>query len=67
MSKIELNKNERVDDLGINNLKLIQNSEYFCFGTDSVMLANFAKSTSSKNNILDLCTGSRRNSNNIFS
>ena len=36
--------NERIDDLGINNLKLIQNKEYFCFGTDSVLLANFVKS-----------------------
>lgn len=55
---MELNKNERIDDLGINNLKIIQNKEYFCFGTDSVLLANFVESNSSKNTILDLCSGS---------
>ena len=53
-----MNENERIDDLGINNLKIIQNKEYFCFGIDSVLLANFVNSSSSKNVILDLCTGS---------
>lgn len=56
--RIELNEKERIDDLGIDNLKIIQNKEYFCFGTDSVMLANFVKSESSKNVIVDLCSGS---------
>jgi len=32
---------ERIDDLGINGLKLIQDDSAFCFGTDSVELANF--------------------------
>ena len=40
---IKLRQNERIDDLGIKNLKIIQNKEYFCFGTDSVLLANFVK------------------------
>ena len=53
-----LKENETIDELGINNMKLIQNKEYFLFGTDSVLLANFAKSNSSKNNIIDLCSGS---------
>lgn len=53
-----LNENERLDDLGINNLKIIQNKEYFCFGTDSVLLANFVKSTNQKNTIIDFCSGS---------
>ena len=53
-----LKDNERIDDLGINNMKLIQNKEYFLFGTDSVLLANFAEISSMKNNILDLCSGS---------
>lgn len=56
--QIELNEKERIDDLGIDNLKIIQNKDYFCFGTDSVMLANFVKSESSKNVIVDLCSGS---------
>lgn len=55
---MEIRKNERIDDLGINDLKIIQNKEYFCFGTDSVLLANFAKSENSNNVILDLCSGS---------
>ena len=55
---MELRKNERIDDLGINDLKIIQNKEYFCFGTDSVLLANFVKSENSNNVILDLCSGS---------
>ena len=55
---MEIRKNERIDDLGINGLKIIQNKEYFCFGTDSVLLANFVKSENSNNVILDLCSGS---------
>lgn len=49
---------ERIDDLGINGKKIIQNTDYFCFGIDSVLLANFVESNSSKNNIMDLCSGS---------
>ena len=55
---MEIRKNERIDDLGINDVKIIQNKEYFCFGTDSVLLANFVKSENSNNVILDLCSGS---------
>lgn len=55
---MEIRKNERINDLGINDLKIIQNKEYFCFGTDSVLLANFVKSENSNNVILDLCSGS---------
>lgn len=32
---------ERVDDLQYNGLRLIQNPNFFCFGSDSVALANF--------------------------
>jgi tRNA1Val (adenine37-N6)-methyltransferase len=52
------NKDERIDDLGVNNLRLIQNKKYFCFGTDSALLANFVESNNSKNVIVDLCSGS---------
>lgn len=55
---MKIRKNERIDDFGINDLKIIQNKEYFCFGTDSVLLANFVKSENSNNVILDLCSGS---------
>lgn len=49
---------ERIDELGINNMSVIQNDEYFCFGMDSILLANFVKSNSSKNVIVDFCSGS---------
>lgn len=46
----------RTDDLGINNLKLIQDSELFCFGTDSVLLSDFVRAPKGSR-VLDLCTG----------
>lgn len=46
----------RTEDLGINNLKIIQDSELFCFGTDSVLLSDFARASSS-DTVVDLCTG----------
>lgn len=49
---------ERIDDLNLNGKKIIQNPDYFCFGIDSVLLANFVESSSSKNLIVDLCSGS---------
>jgi len=52
-----LNKDERIDDLLVDNLKLIQNKNYFLFGMDSVLLSSIVKSKSS-NTIIDLCTGS---------
>lgn len=54
----DLNNNERIDDLNIAGLKLIQNTEYFLFGIDSVILSSIVKSNSSSNVILDFCTGS---------
>ena len=52
-----LSENERIDDLGCNNLKIIQNKNWFCFGIDSVLLVNFAKNIKSNANVLDLGTG----------
>lgn len=52
-----INNNERIDDLNINNLKLIQNKEYFMFGIDSVLLSSIVKSNKSSC-IVDFCTGS---------
>lgn len=49
---------ERMDELGIKKLKVIQNKDYFCFGMDSVLLANFVESNQNKNVILDFCSGS---------
>jgi tRNA1Val (adenine37-N6)-methyltransferase len=48
--------NERFDDLNLNNLKIIQNSDFFCFGIDSVLLSNFAK-VKKNELVLDLGTG----------
>jgi len=38
-----LKTNERIDDLQIKGLKIIQNPEGFCFGMDAVLLSAFAK------------------------
>ena len=46
----------RTEDLGIENLKIIQDDKLFCFGTDSVLLANFAKAKTN-DTVVDLCTG----------
>ncbi len=46
----------RTDDLGIEGLKLIQDTDYFCFGTDSVLLANFVRAPKGST-VVDLCTG----------
>lgn len=54
---IELKDNERIDDLQLNNLKIIQNKDGFCFGIDSVLLSDFAKEIPSNAKILDLGTG----------
>jgi len=55
--KIELKENERIDDLELNNLKIIQNKNGFCFGMDSVLLSDFAKEIKPKSTILDMGTG----------
>ena len=55
--EIELEENERIDDLGLKNLKIIQNKNGFCFGIDSVLLSNFAKNIKKDSMVLDLGTG----------
>lgn len=35
--------NERLDDLQYNGLQIIQNPDYYCFTSDAVLLANYAK------------------------
>ena len=52
-----LDENERIDDLVIKNLKIIQNKECFCFGIDSVLLSDFAKNIKKDSLVLDLGTG----------
>lgn len=53
---IELYPYERIDDLQNGTLKIIQNPDAFCFGTDAVLLAHFARIKSNLR-VLDLGTG----------
>lgn len=54
---MELKENERIDNLELNNLKIIQNKNGFCFGMDSVLLSDFAKTIKSDAKVADLGTG----------
>lgn len=52
-------KEEKVinDLVYINNLKIVQNKNYFNFSLDSILLPNFVSITPNTKMILDLCTG----------
>lgn len=52
-----LEENERIDDLELKNLKIIQNTKGFCFGMDSILLSDFAKKIKKNSIIVDLGTG----------
>ena len=54
---MELNDNERIDDLQLNGLKIIQNKNGFCFGIDAVLLSDFSKNIKEGSMVVDLCTG----------
>ena len=56
-NKMKIKENERIDDLQINNLKIIQNKNGFCFGIDSVLLSDFASDIKKDTTVLDLGTG----------
>ena len=53
----DLKENERIDDLQYKELKIIQNTKGFCFGIDSVILSDFAKSIKKESKVVDLGTG----------
>lgn len=55
--EINLEENERIDDLEFKDLKIIQNKDGFCFGMDSILLSNFAKNIKKDSIVLDLGTG----------
>ena len=55
--EVILKDNERIDDLQLNNLKIIQNKDGFCFGIDAVLLSDFAKDIRNNSTVLDLGTG----------
>lgn len=49
---------ERIEDLGLKKLKIIQNPSYFCFGMDAVLLSWYvAKHSKGNIDIIDLGTG----------
>ena len=48
---------ERIDDLQYKGLKIIQNTDWFCFGMDSILLTEFARDMKKGKNIVDLGTG----------
>ena len=54
---MELKENERIDDLEYKGLKIIQNTNYFCFGIDSILLSDFAKNIKKDYTIVDIGTG----------
>ena len=64
---------ERLDDVLGYDLKIYQNSSYFSFSLDSIILANYANIRLRDKNIVDFCTGngviplivSQRTKNNI--
>ena len=47
---------ERLDDLQISGLKILQDPERFCFGMDAVLLSGFVQVPDGAS-VLDLCTG----------
>ena len=51
-----LKSGERLDDLQLNGLQIIQDPERFCFGIDAVMLSDFARVKPGEK-VLDLVTG----------
>ncbi|MBV1756661.1 MAG: tRNA1(Val) (adenine(37)-N6)-methyltransferase [Dethiosulfatibacter sp.] len=53
---MDLNANERIEDLQLKGLKIIQNTEWFCFGIDAVLLSDFAE-IKKNNTVVDLGTG----------
>ena len=55
-AEYKINANERIDDLCRDNLKLIQNTDVFCFGMDAVLLSTFAKAGKNQK-VLDMGTG----------
>lgn len=52
-----LKENERIDDLECKGYKIIQNIMGFCYGMDSVLLADFAKELKKGSKVVDLGTG----------
>ena len=56
-NRIELEKEERVDDTGFGGLKLVQRPDEFCYGVDAVLLASAAAEGGAFRTIADLGAG----------
>ncbi|AFS77197.1 methyltransferase small [Gottschalkia acidurici 9a] len=56
MENLTLRQNERIDDLQCKGLKIIQNKDWFCFGMDAVLLANYCD-IKKNSTVVDLGTG----------
>ena len=54
--EVRLEEFERIDDLQFKGLKIIQNPQKFCFGTDAVLLSHFA-GIKKGDRVVDLGTG----------
>ena len=54
--EIKLKDTERIDDIQLKGLRLIQDTTGFCFGVDAVLLANFATVRRGAS-VVDLGTG----------
>ena len=54
--QVDINENERLDDLELKGLKIIQNPGKFCFGIDAVLLSDFVKVKQGEI-VLDIGTG----------
>ena len=57
MKKEKESQNVINDLVYFNNIKIVQNKDYFNFSLDSILLPNFAPLTPNTKMILDLCTG----------
>ena len=55
-NKIKIESSERLDDLQLNGLKIIQKKDGYTFTSDSVLLANFVKAKKS-DNMLEIGSG----------
>ncbi|CAM3187658.1 methyltransferase [Lactococcus hircilactis] len=56
MEKIELNSDERIDEIAASGVKIIQSKEVFSFSIDAILLARFPR-LPKQGQIVDLCAG----------
>lgn len=57
LHKVNIHEHERIDELGIKDLRIIQNPQAFCFGMDAVLLSDYVKIQKHEKKIIDLGTG----------